>query len=46
MTDCGRILVNGIPDKSHDQTLTMVEQCHEVKVHNPVVHKQLFSVNL
>ena len=30
MIDCGRILVKGIPDKSHDQTLTMVEQSHKV----------------
>ena len=32
-----RILVKGIPDKSHDQTLTMVEQCHKVIVHDPVI---------
>ena len=30
-------LVKGIPDKSHGQILTMVEQCHEVIVHNPVI---------
>ena len=40
LTDCGRILVKGIPDRSHDQILTMVEQCHTVILHNPLIKLQ------
>ena len=41
----------GNPDKSHDLTLTMVEQCHKVTVHDPVIklkcsQSTFFSVNL
>ena len=31
-------LFNGMPDKSYDQTLKMVEQCLKMIVHSPTIN--------